>query len=131
MKKILILYGVPLFIQIILLPCWFLDLDARYIDASVVSIFIALLSPIYLIVLNFARKDFEKYGMVKTHLLMAFVVCLAEFFHYLGWSEFNTERFIHPDPMTVGLSTGFVKIGIYAITVSFIVSLIIKFIKYR
>ena len=86
MKKVLLLYIIPIFIQIVLIPFWLLNLDARYIDASVVSLCVSILSPIYLIVINLIQKHFMVYGITRIHLLMVCSICLAEFFSYIGWT---------------------------------------------
>lgn len=130
MKKFF-LYTVPIVVSVLNCPLWFLEIDARYIDASAISLFTNILTPWYLIIVNLIKKHYANYGILKIHLLMILVEVITSFFNYLGWSLFSMERFFNPDPMTVGMTVGFVKFGMLIIGISFIVLLIRKVRHFR
>ena len=124
----MMLYSVPALIQGVLIPFWFLKVDARYVDASIISIVICLLTPIYLIIINFIFQGY-KYGILRLHLFMLGIVILGVIFSRLGWSRFDFNKFMHPDPLTAGFNKSFIWFGEIGVFISLIVSYIIKLVK--
>lgn len=120
----MLMFSIPFIAQILLLPFWFLSYYT-----SCVATLISIISPIYLIIVNLTNKYSTEYGYIKIHLLMTMYICITEFISYLGWSKFSVKQFLNPDAMTVALSIGEAKFGLYIIAISFILFSISKIIK--
>ena len=127
MKKLLLLI-IPAMIQLILIPMWFLKIDYRYIDASIISMVVCVLTPIYLLIINLIFKGYQ-YGIVKIHLIMLAVVILGVVFSMIGWSRFDIHKILHPDGLTAGFNKFFLQFGGTLVVISFIVSYITKLVK--
>ena len=127
MKKLLLL-TIPAMIQLILIPMWFIEIDYRYIDASIISIVVCVLTPTYLLIMNLVFKEYQ-YGIVKIHLIMLAVVILGVVFSMIGWSRFDIHKILHPDGLTAGFNKFFLQFGGALVIISLIVSYIAKLIR--
>lgn len=125
LKKLILLAVLPLFIQIVLIPFWG-KTNAQYVDASIISIIVCLLTPIYLVLINIIYK--HKKNMIVTHIIMASIVIIDVFFSHIGWAGYS-HRFFNPDPMTKAFNIFFLQFGLFFVALSFIISLIIKLYK--
>lgn len=128
MKKLLIVFAIPVMVQLILLPYWFVKVGYQHIDASIISIFVSILVPIYLLVINLVLKGY-RYGVIRIHFIMLAVVILGVLLGMMGWSRFDIYKMWHPDTMTAGFNKFFLQFGGVLVFISFIASYIIKSIK--
>ena len=111
-----------------MLPIWFVKIDYRIIDVSVVNIGVSLLTSIYLVIINISLKGYS-YDLIRIHILMFVVVALSIFLGYLGWSKLNMDTFWHPDGLTAGFVKFFLQFGEGIVVISLIISYIVKLIK--
>ena len=128
LKKILWYYVMPVILQIILIPFWPMRTSVPYLAGNTVSLSLCLLTPIYLVIMYWALKQ-QRFNLVGIHLLMAGVCIIGVIFSYLGWSQFDMYRFLHPDPLTAGFNRSFIRFGVFVVSINMLVSAVIWLIK--
>ena len=126
MKKTIVLYFIPVFIQIILIPFWY-KIGYKYIDASIISILTCLLTPIYLVIINLVFGNYKQ-GIIFLHIGMLAIIGLGVLFSHIGWGMLSRD-FFNPDPMTVAFEKFYLQFGAIVVLISFIVSFIVKQVK--
>lgn len=126
MKKFITLYLIPVLLQILLVPFWY-KTSSKYIDASIISIAICIMTPLYLLIINLSFRWY-RYKLLKLHLGMLVIIVLTVFFNHIGWAMLS-YKFFRPDPMTKSIQIFFLEWGILVVGVSFLISILVKRIK--